>query len=85
MEAEVSHAEIYRELGVLQGKMDTLILSRTKDDQERADIFRRVGALENRMAQVVILAVLAGLVLPAVVSWVTDIARDTQPQIEQSR
>jgi hypothetical protein len=85
MEVEVSHAEIYRELGVLQGKMDTLILSRSKDDQERADIFRRVGALENRMAQVVILAVLAGLVLPAVVSWITDVARDTQPQIEQSR
>jgi F0F1-type ATP synthase assembly protein I len=90
MEAEVSHAEIYRELGILQGKMDTLILSRTKDDQERSDLFRRVGALENRMAQVIILAVVAGLVLPAVVGWFVDfLALARQPhapaQIERQR
>ncbi len=90
MEAEVSHAEIYRELGILQGKMDTLILGRAKDDQDRTEIFRRIGTLENRMAQVVIIAALAGLVLPAVVGWFADFAslgrqQSQQPQIEQRR
>lgn len=86
MEAEVSHAEIYRELGILQGKMDTLILSRAKDDQDRTEIFRRIGTLENRMAQVVIIAAVAGLVLPAAVGWFADLTNLTrQPQIEQQR
>jgi hypothetical protein len=90
MEAEVSHAEIYRELGILQGKMDSLILSRAKDDQDRTEIFRRIGTLESRMAQVIILAALAGLVLPAVLGWFADfvtIGRQPQApaQIEQQR
>lgn len=85
MADEVSHSQIYRELGVLQGKMDSLILGRAKDDQDRADIFRRVGSLENRMAQVVIVAVVAGLVLPIVVSWVGDFlrpGRQAQQQVQ---
>lgn len=75
MEREVSHAEIYRELGVLQGKMDSLILHRAKDDQDKSDMFRRLGLLENRMAQVVLIAVLASLILPAIISFVTERTR----------
>lgn len=87
MEAEVSHAEIYRELGILQGKMDTLIISRAKDDQDRGEIFRRIGSLENRMAQVVIIAVVAGLVLPGVAGWLMEmrIVGRELPQVEQQR
>lgn len=69
MEREVSHAEIYRELGVLQGKMDALILSRTADAEEKKDIFQRLGKLETRMAQVVLVAVIASLVLPPLASF----------------
>lgn len=72
MPDEVSHSEIYRELGILQGKMDTLILSRSKEEQDRTEIFRRVGVLENRMAQVVLLAALASLVLPTAVTWMME-------------
>lgn len=79
MEGEVSHAEIYRELGVLHGKMDTLILSRAKDEQDRTEIFRRIGILENRMAQVIIIAAVAGLVLPSAVSWFADFANHGTP------
>lgn len=75
MEREVSHAEIYRELGVLQGKMDSLILHRAKDDQDKSDMFRRLGILENRMAQVVLIAVLASLILPSIISFVTERTR----------
>lgn len=90
MEAEVSHAEIYRELGILQGKMDSLILSRAKEEQDRTEIFRRLGTLESRMAQVVIIAALAGLVIPAALGWFADIiaiGRQDQPlpQVERQR
>lgn len=70
MEREVSHAEIYRELGILQGKMDAIILSRTADDEEKKDIFTRLNRLEIRMAQVVLVAVIASLVLPPLASFV---------------
>lgn len=84
MEGEVSHAAIYRELGVLQGKMDSLILSRAKEEQDRADMFRRVGALESRMAQVIIIAVITGLVLPVAIGWFGDFMRTSPPaQIER--
>lgn len=72
MDREVSHAEIYRELGVLQGKMDSLILHRTKDETDKTDMFRRLGVLENRMAQVVLIAVLASLILPSIISFLTE-------------
>ena len=90
MEAEVSHAEIYRELGILQGKMDSLILSRAKEEQDRTEIFRRIGTLESRMAQVVIIAAVAGLVIPAALGWFVDLmalGRQSAPpaQIERQR
>jgi hypothetical protein len=90
MEAEVSHAEIYRELGVLQGKMDSLILNRAKEEQDRTEIFRRIGTLESRMAQVVIIAALAGLIIPAALGWFADFMAVSRqqpalPQIEQQR
>lgn len=85
MVEEVSHSQIYRELGILQGKMDSLILSRTKEEQDRADIFRRVGSLESRMAQVVIIAVVAGLVLPIVVGWFGDSFRSLRPSAQIER
>jgi hypothetical protein len=69
MEREVSHAEIYRELGILQGKMDALILSQSKDADEKKDIFQRIGRLETRMAQVILVAVIASLTLPPIASF----------------
>lgn len=69
MEREISHGEIYREIGVLQGKMDAIILSRTREDEEKKDIFTRLGKLENRMAQVVLVAVLASLILPPLAAF----------------
>lgn len=86
MEREVSHAEIYRELGVLQGKMDAILLSQTRNDEEKKDIFQRIGKLETRMAQVVLAAVLASLILPPFASFVTGHLRlDLEPVRAQQR
>jgi hypothetical protein len=86
MEREVSHAEIYRELGVLQGKMDAILLTQTKNDEDKKDIFQRLGKLETRMAQVVLAAVLASLFLPPFASFLTNHLRfDLQPVSAQPR
>jgi hypothetical protein len=69
MEREVSHNEIYRELGELKGMMSALILRSQKDDDEKKNIFERIGKLETRMAQVVLVAVIASLTLPPIVSF----------------
>lgn len=86
MEREVSHAEIYRELGVLQGKMDAILLNQTRNDEEKKDIFQRIGKLETRMAQVVLAAVLASLILPPFASFITNHLRlDFEPVRAQQR
>lgn len=80
MEREVSHAEIYRELGVLQGKMDAILVSQTTNDADKRSIFQRLGQLETRMAQVVIVAVLVSLTLPPIVSSITGYLRLDLPE-----
>ncbi len=70
MEPQVSHNDIYRELGELKGMMSALILRTEKDDDDKKDIFKRIGTLETRMGQVVLAAVIASLVLPPLASFV---------------
>ena len=83
---EVSHSEIYRELGVLHGKMDTMLLTLNRQEQDRTEVYRRIGVLENRMAQVVIIAALLGLVLPTAFGWImTKFETQTVEQIRQHK
>jgi hypothetical protein len=70
MEHQVSHNDIYRELGELKGMMSALILRTQKDDEDKKDIFNRINRLETRMGQVVLGAVIASLVLPQLASFV---------------
>lgn len=65
----MSHNDIYRELGELKGLMSSIVLRGQKDDEEKKDIFGRLNKLETRMAQVLLVAVLAGLLLPPVTSF----------------
>jgi hypothetical protein len=69
MEHQVSHNDIYRELGELKGMMSALILRTQKDDEEKREIFTRLGRLETRMGQVVLAAIIASLVLPPLASF----------------
>lgn len=83
MDREVSHAEIYRELGVLQGKMDAILVNQTTNDADKRSIFQRLGQLETRMAQVIIVAVLVSLTLPPIVSSITRYLRLDLPESHQ--
>lgn len=72
---EVSHLEIYKLLIEVKTTLDMTLKQRAedkdRDDVEKADIFKRLGAMENRMAQVVILAVAASIVFPIIVTAVS--------------
>lgn len=69
MEHQVSHNDIYRELGELKGMMSALILRTQKDDEDKKDLFGRINRLETRMAQVLLMAVIASLILPPMISF----------------
>ena len=72
---EVSHLEIYRILIEVKTTLDMAMKQRAedkaRDDDEKADIFKRLGILENRMAQVIILAIAVSVTIPVAVELAT--------------
>ena len=59
---EPTHGEILRAIGVLEGQLKQLLDAAIQDGRERSSIGDRVSKLEQRMAQVVIIAVIAASV-----------------------
>lgn len=59
---EPTHGEILRAIGVLEGQLKQLLDAVDQDGRERSSIGDRVSKLEQRMAQVVIIAVIAASV-----------------------
>ena len=66
-EHEVSHGDIYRALGILEGKLDAIATSMANNRTDIAEAFRRLGDAEKRIAQGVILAVVVSMVMPVLV------------------
>lgn len=64
--SEPTHGEILRAIGVLEGQLRQLLDAATTEKGERSSLGARVGRLETRMAQVVILAVLAAMLSPII-------------------
>ena len=64
--SEPSHGEILRAIGVLEGQLKQLLDAAVADVRERSSLGARVGQLETRMAQVVILAVVAAMLSPII-------------------
>lgn len=87
---EVSHLEIYKILIEVKTTLDMALKQRaedkTRDDQEKEDIFKRLGGLENRMAQVVVLAIAVSVAIPVAVELATGkLLHFGNPPIEQQR
>lgn len=67
---EVSHSDIYRALGILEGKLDAIATTMANNRNDIAEAFRRLSEAEKRIAQGVILAVVVSLVMPVLVVMV---------------
>lgn len=61
---EPTHGEILRAIGVLEGQLKQLLDAAISDKGERSSLGERVGKLEQRMAQVVIGAVVVAILSP---------------------
>lgn len=79
---EPTHGEILRAIGVLEGQLKQLLDAAIADKGERSSIGERVGRLEQRMAQVVIVAVVAATLSPLIWSEVKNLSgmRQSIPQ-----
>ena len=73
---EPTHGEILRAIGVLEGQLKQLLDAAVTHNQERSSIGERVGRLEQRMGQVVILAMVAAMVAPMIWGEVKILWRD---------
>ena len=80
---EPTHGEILRAIGVLEGQLKQLIDAAIADKGERSSLGVRVGRLETRMAQVVILAVVAAMLSPIIWSEVKSAFSYRQPAPQQ--
>lgn len=65
---EVTHGDILRAIGTIEGKLDAMHQSMAQKHVDIAEAFRRLGEVEKRVAQGVILAVALSLVMPLIVS-----------------
>lgn len=71
----ITHVDLLRGLAVLETKVDRLIQDQAEERQAmggESGIYARLNRLEQRMAQVVILAAICGLLLPVVTTVVID-------------
>lgn len=75
---EPTHGEILRAIGVLEGQLKQLLDAAISDKGERSSLGARVGRLETRMAQVVILAVVAAMLSPIIWSEIKGAFADHQ-------
>lgn len=86
MNTEPSHGEILRAIGVLEGQLKQLLDAANTNTRERSSIGERVGKLETKMAQVIILAVVAAMLSPIVWSEIKGAFADRQqPPIHLQR
>lgn len=64
---ETTHGDILRAIGNLEGKLDAIHSTMANNRADIIEAFRRLSQAEQRIAQGVILAVVASLVMPIVV------------------
>lgn len=81
---EPTHGEILRAIGVLEGQLKQLLDAAISDKTERSGLGVRVGRLETRMAQVVILAVVAAMLSPIIWSEIRGVFAD-RPSIHHEQ
>ena len=86
---EVSHLEIYRLLIEVKTTLDLTLKrneeERAQDEKDKTDIFHRLGKLENRMAQVIIIAVTLSVLIPVSVELFGAALVTSGEQIERAR
>lgn len=67
---DVSHADIYRSLGILEGKLDAVVQALTQRNHEFETALKRIGDLEKTVAKGLGMAMTFSVALPIVISGI---------------
>ena len=67
-EHEVTHGDIHHKLGVLEGKLDAVIVSVGEKRSDLSDAFRRINTLEQNLAKWAGIALACSVIIPIIVS-----------------
>jgi hypothetical protein len=67
---DISHSELYLKLGTLEGKLDALIIRSSEYKDSLAEVFTRLQVIENKYSVITGFALLAGIVVPIIVSTI---------------
>jgi hypothetical protein len=68
MADEVSHGDIYRALGILEGKLDAMNTALSQKHSDLAQAFTRIGDLEKSVAKWAGIALACSVVIPLLVT-----------------
>jgi hypothetical protein len=68
MADEVSHGDIYRALGILEGKLDAMNTALSQKHADLSQAFTRIGDLEKSVAKGVGIALAASIIIPLLVT-----------------
>lgn len=64
----VSHGDIYRALGILEGKLDSLGQQLTQKHTDIGDAFKRLNELEKSVARWAGIALACSLIIPILIT-----------------
>lgn len=64
----VSHGDIYRALGILEGKLDSLGQQLTQKHTDLSDAFKRLNDLEKSVAKWAGIALACSFIIPIVIT-----------------
>lgn len=82
MADEVSHADIYRALGILEGKLDSLGQQLTQKHADLSTAFSRIGELEQKVAKWAGVALVCSILIPLVITAAAPRLHFGQPVVE---
>ena len=68
MADEVSHGDIYRALGILEGKLDAMSQAVNQKHTDLATAFNRIGELEKSVAKWVGIGIACSIIIPLLVT-----------------
>lgn len=82
---EVSHGDILRAIGQLEGKLDAIHTAMRNNRADIIEAFRRLSEVEKRIAQGVILAIVASIVVPIAVTMLAPRIEFGPDHVEQPK
>jgi hypothetical protein len=85
MADEVSHVDIYRALGILEGKLDAMSQTLTQKHADIGDAFKRIGDLEKSVAKWAGIALACSIVIPLLVTAAAPRLHFPQPAAVEAR